>query len=104
MPSVHRWNLRNTPDFCHIFLQLKRQSERVLALTLLDQVLHQWRASDRAGAVALGCWCPAGIRKKGFSSPKAAPGRGSGLALGALWLCWMCHSVTVTHSHLQEPL
>lgn len=56
---VHRWNLGNTPDFCpfFFFLQLKRQNEGVLALILLAQVLHPWRASNRAGAVALECWC-----------------------------------------------
>lgn len=64
--AVCRWNLRSAPDFCHFFLQLKRQSEGVLALALLDKVLHPWRASNRAGAVPLGCWCGTGIRRRAF--------------------------------------
>lgn len=69
--------------FWGFFLPLKRQSEGVLALALLDQVLHLWRASNRAGAVALGCCCRTGIRRRAFALLKL-PQQSSRLALGTV--------------------
>lgn len=85
--------------FVIFFLQLKRRSEGVLALTLLGQVLPSWRASNRVGAVALGCWCCTGIRRRAFSLLK--------LALAGFWVspggCVAVLEESLCHCHPQPP-